>query len=163
MRTVVVLMGLLLLAACRQPEADAYSYAEVIDRDFIPEHEVHHPGHWRDGGEDCGYEYVWVDGGYEYVSGGYEYVGGEYVYVEGGYEYVSGGYENEYICEDRPDIWVPAWDETIEDEWVVTVTENQDGEDGDYEDHEFSVTEEVYDNCTIGRQWSAEVEECVSR
>src|SRR5688572_10739932 len=83
-------IALVALSSCSEPYKGTGS---VVGREYDDPDSGVTPGHWADGGQDCGYEYEWVSG-YEFN------------YATGDYEYVS-GYENVYVCEDRPDVYIP--------------------------------------------------------
>lgn len=133
---VALIAAVSLLSACGGDQ-DSWTYGEVVQRDFDPAHVVHHDGHWRDGGQDChpSYEYDWF----------------------------SGEYRLKTRCTDRPDVWVPPWDEHVPDRWRILISEDSDGQDDDEEEHWVTVAEQVYDDCRIGRRYDRELEECPPR
>lgn len=133
-----LLLLLPLLAACGREDKDPWTFGAVVERDFTPAHNVHHPGHWEDGGQTCGNEY-----GYDYDA------------LSGEYEYGS-----HRVCRDNPDTYVSAWDEWIEDRWRIQVSEDSDGNDDDAETHWVTVGQSLYDQCQVGRTYDRLNKDC---
>lgn len=136
-RSVAVLaVSVVFISACGKDD-DPWTYGTVVQQDFDPAHIVHHPPSWRDDGQDCNVEYS--------------------------YDWFSGDWRPKTVCRDRPDVYVPAWDEHVPDRWRVLVIEDSDGNDASPEEHWFTVAESVYDDCRVGRRYDRELKECPPR
>jgi len=133
----LAIAALVVLAACGGEDEDPWTYGDVIEREFNPAHDVHHPAKWVDGGQDCGYRYE--------------------------YDWFDDEYENVYRCIDRPDVWQPAWTQHIPDQWRIRIGEDSDGADGTIENHWISVTEMTYEDCRVGDRYMRLEQACPAR